>query len=67
MITASGYVGIVDLPQRLGRQGHQGGPQMLALPVQRVIGVTDDVRVKGLDLLRQPAADCFQERLDRAA
>ena len=26
-------VGVVDLPQRFGGQGHQRGPQMLALPV----------------------------------
>ena len=39
---------------------------MLALPVQRVIRVTDDVRVESLNLLRQPATDGFQEGLNRA-
>ncbi len=66
MITATVTCASLTFPKRLGGQSHQRGPQMLALPVQRVIRVTDDVRVESLDLLRQPVTDCFQERFNRA-
>ena len=59
------HMGVVNLAQRFGRQRHQRGPQMLALPVQGIIRVTNDVRVEGLDLLRQPLPDGFKERLNR--
>ena len=36
------HVGVADLAQGLGGQGHQRGSQMLALPVQRIISVRDE-------------------------
>ena len=60
-----GDMGIVDLAQGIGRQRHQRRAQVLALPVQRVIGVTANGRIKSLDLLGQPTGDRLQKRLHR--
>ena len=37
---------------------------MLALPVEGVVGIRDDLGVEGFHLLHQTMADRFQERLD---
>ena len=65
MMTATVDVRIVGLAERICRQRDQRGPEVFAVPVERVLGVLGEGGIELIDLAGESARDGFQKRLDR--